>query len=178
MTRLRDQIKEPSPILIGLSFGGMVAIELCKQMEVKQLILISTVKSRRELPVYYRLAGLLRLNRLAPTFFFRKSSFITNWFFGAESEEDKRMLKEIMKSASPKYVRWAVNQVLNWKNEKVPGHYFHIHGTNDRILPMRNIHVNMPVKNGGHFMVLNRAKEISSILGKIMESKTVTEVRE
>ena len=88
------------------------------------------------------------------------------------------MLKEIMKSASPKYVRWAVNQVLNWKNEKVPGHYFHIHGTNDRILPMRNIHVNMPVKNGGHFMVLNRAKEISSILGKIMESKTVTEVRE
>jgi esterase/lipase len=33
------QIKEPNPILIGLSFGGIIAIEIAQQISVKKLYL-------------------------------------------------------------------------------------------------------------------------------------------
>lgn len=44
--KLLTQIKEENPILMGVSLGGILAIEISKLIPVKKLILISTVKSK------------------------------------------------------------------------------------------------------------------------------------
>src|SRR6187402_1248228 len=63
-TRMRAEIIEENPILCGLSFGGMMSIEISKQIPVEKLILISSIKSVKELPRWMKTCGFLRLNRL------------------------------------------------------------------------------------------------------------------
>ena len=96
-TRLLSQIKTTKPTLIGLSFGGIMAVEVAKQIETEKVILIASVKTKTEIPFYYRLAGQIKIHRLLPTRLLKKSNFITNWFFGVSSTFDKQLLKTILK---------------------------------------------------------------------------------
>src|ERR1044071_3731439 len=54
--RMAASIKEDDPILIGVSFGGMIAIEIARQRPVQKLILISSIKCVAELPRWMRIA--------------------------------------------------------------------------------------------------------------------------
>ena len=44
--RISTVIKEPDPVLIGYSFGGLIAIEISKLMPVKKIILLASVKNQ------------------------------------------------------------------------------------------------------------------------------------
>jgi pimeloyl-ACP methyl ester carboxylesterase len=82
-----DQVPAGPLILMGVSFGGMMAIEMAKHISVAKVILISSVKSRRELPAGIKLAAALGLYRLIPS---RQAAWmrsIGNYFLGAEEEE-------------------------------------------------------------------------------------------
>ncbi len=92
-TRLLDQITTTKPTLIGLSFGGLIAVEVAKQIETEKVILIASAKTKNEIPFYYRFAGQLKIHRLLPTRILKSSNFITNWLFGASSTFDKQLLK-------------------------------------------------------------------------------------
>ena len=48
--RLKEQIVHDHPVLMGVSFGGMMAIELAKIFPVDKVVLISSIKSANELP--------------------------------------------------------------------------------------------------------------------------------
>ena len=78
--RLLEQIDSDHPILIGVSFGGTMAIELGKLIQVKQIILISSVETKWDLPFYYRMVGWWKLNKLIPSPFFKTVNAITFWF--------------------------------------------------------------------------------------------------
>lgn len=153
-------------ILIGLSFGGMLAVEVSKIIPVKKVILIASAKNKNELPKYFRLVGTLKLNYLVPSSLLKTTNFITNWLFGATTLAEKRLLKNIIKDTDPNFLKWAINQILNWKNLSVPQNCIHIHGKHDRILPSKYVKVDYKIKNGGHFMTVNRPKEIESIIKK------------
>ncbi len=66
-TRLLDQITTTNPTLIGLSFGGLIAVEVAKQIDTEKVILIASAKTKKEIPFYYRFAGQLGLQKLLPT---------------------------------------------------------------------------------------------------------------
>ena len=163
-TRLLDQITTTKPILIGLSFGGLIAVEVAKQIDTEKVILIASSKTKKEIPFYYRLAGQLGLHKLLPTRLLKSPNFITNWFFGTSSTFDKQLLKQILIDTNPAFLRWAIDKVARWSNQKQTKNIFHIHGTSDRILPLSFIKCNSTIKNGGHLMTLNKADELNQIL--------------
>src|SRR5579863_8545823 len=72
--RMSRNVSTSNPILMGVSFGGMMAVEISKHISVKKMILISSVKLSRELPQWMKLSGRLRLNKLAPS---RQPSWFT-----------------------------------------------------------------------------------------------------
>ena len=84
--------------------------------------------------------------------------------FGLESSQEKKLLKSIFKDTDLKFLKWAINEIVNWKNEIVPLNIFHIHGNKDRIISMKNVKTDFVIDNGGHFMTVNKAKEIESII--------------
>jgi len=166
--RMLGQIKEERPIILGLSFGGMVAVEMARQIEVSKLILVSAVKTYSEIPKWMRLSGALKLHKFIPIKTNRFTEKIDDRRMGIETAEEKRFVDAYRKKADQNYVNWAVDQILNWKNNWLPEKLYHIHGENDRMFPLRNIHATHIIKKGTHIMILNRADEISACIEQIL----------
>lgn len=151
-------------VFIGLSFGGLIAQEAAKKMQPLQTIIISSISSPQEIPWYFRFAGKLKLNRFAPFRLLKFASQSVNRIFGAKREEDKKLMAEIIRDADVDLLKWSVEKLLSWKNENPVENIFHIHGDEDRLLPLKNKKVNVIVKDGSHLMVFNRAEEIEKII--------------
>jgi pimeloyl-ACP methyl ester carboxylesterase len=162
--RMSLQVKENDPVLMGVSFGGMMSIEIAKIKTVQKLILISSVKSIGELPAWMKVTGKLKLNLLMPPRSPQWMSPIADNYLGVTSGEEKTLAKSFREIVSPDYLHWAVDKVLNWQNTDHPAPIFHIHGTHDKTFPIRNIRPTHAIQNGGHFMVMNKADEISAIV--------------
>ena len=163
-TRLLEQIPTERPILIGLSFGGIMAIEVAKQIDTTKVILIASAKTKKEIPFYYRMAGRIGLHKLLPVRFLKNSNAVTNWFFGAKSSFDKQLLKEILHNTDPAFLKWAIDKIVHWPNQEEPENIFHIHGTKDRILPLSFVNCDVIIKNAGHLMVLDKSEELNKVL--------------
>jgi hypothetical protein len=163
--RMSAAIREPFPLLLGVSFGGIMAIEIAKLLLVKKLFVVSSVKSANELPFWMKNVGRLQLNKIFPVKPFRLIQPIANNRLGVSNEEEKLMIRAYRQSADPVYLNWAINQVLNWKNNWQPDNLIHIHGDQDKIFPIRKITVTNIIKGGTHLMIYNRAQEISQIIG-------------
>ena len=168
--RLTLQIHHSNPILIGVSFGGMICIEISKLIEVEKIILISSIKSFNELPLWMRLAGKLKLNKLLPMKPFKLLHPLENYNLGAETTDEKKLLYEYRKNLNPQYSEWGINIILNWKNNHIPKNLFHIHGSNDRIFPLKKLKPDYIV-NGGHLIIMNRYAAVKEYVDKILNLK-------
>lgn len=167
--RISRIITTDTPILIGLSFGGIVAVEISKIIKTKQIILIASAKNKFELPKFNQVSGKLKLNKLIPKSVFKKQNFFTNWLFGIETESDKQLLKDILNDTDADFFFWAINEIVTWKNEAIPENVIHIHGNKDHIIPFKNVKADFVIVGGGHFMTVNKAKEIQNIILSLLK---------
>lgn len=166
--RIREQITDENPILLGLSFGGMIAVEISKQISFDRLILLASAKVSNEIPPYFRLAGKMRLQALIPTAWLKRPNRLLYWLFGTKTAWERNLLKQILADTDPLFLDWALRQIATWKNEVSPRQVLHIHGTADRILPIKFIKSDVQLDNAGHFMTLNRAHELSLLIRKYL----------
>ncbi|HEU5289478.1 MAG TPA: alpha/beta hydrolase [Cyclobacteriaceae bacterium] len=164
--RLSDQIQNQKPILIGVSFGGMMAVEIAKLREPEKVILISSAKTKHDIPMLYWLAGMSNIVKILPGSLFKKVNSLTYWFFGAHGTIEQAMLRKIISDTDDTFLKWAINQITNWKNETIIRNTFLIHGNQDRILP--NKKPDFIIEKGGHLMITNRPAEINSIIRKLI----------
>ncbi|HEY8687723.1 MAG TPA: alpha/beta hydrolase [Chitinophagaceae bacterium] len=161
--QLLKQITSNKPILIGLSFGGIMAAEVAKIIETEKIILIASVKTYCEIPPYFQNSSSLQFHQLLPTWLLTRPNFIINWFFGTQSKSDRKLLAEILNDTDPLFLKWAMGKIANWKNVIIHKNLIHIHGTAGRLFPIRYVKCDIPVKDGGHFMTVNNAKELNAI---------------
>ncbi|MBS1512499.1 MAG: alpha/beta hydrolase [Bacteroidetes bacterium] len=154
--------------LLGLSFGGMLATEMLDHIRPQKTILLSSIACKKELPLLYRFSGMLKLNKLLPKKNIRKSNVFTNWLFSIDAKNDGILLQEILMASNPSFTHWAINAIVNWQREEAPAHIIRIHGTKDHVLPIKNFKPVYTIEKGGHFMVANRAGEISAIIKTVL----------
>jgi esterase/lipase len=166
--RMAAQISEPAPVLLGVSFGGMIGIEIAKQVAVKKLFIISSIKSVKELPSWMRIVGKMKLNKLLPTKSYKYTEKVDNNRLGVTTEEEREMVRAYRRNADPQYLEWAINQVVNWKNDWQPDQIVHIHGDKDKIFPVKKLQNTHIIKDGTHMMIYNRAKEIGQYIGETL----------
>ena len=167
--RMMEYIKEDSAVLLGVSFGGMIGIEIAKQLPLQKLIIISSIKTTGEMPRWMKLAGALQLNKLLPTRSYKLSEKIDNNRLGVTNKEEREMVRAYRKNADPIYLNWAIDKVVNWKNNWQPDNLVHIHGDKDKIFPIKKINPTYIIKEGTHMMIYNRAKDISAFIEKELE---------
>ncbi|MDB5223699.1 MAG: alpha/beta hydrolase [Chitinophagaceae bacterium] len=169
--KLIGQIHHNNPILIGLSFGGIMCIEIAAQIKAELVIIISSIKSNTEMPLWMRLSGKLKLNRLLPMRSFKLIEQLEDYNLGVKSKEEKQMVHDYRKNIDPVYSNWAVNAILNWKSKKAPGDLYHIHGDMDRIFSIKKIKPDYTIHNGGHLMILNKSDEVIKCISSILRNK-------
>ena len=157
--------------LIGYSFGGIIAQEISQIIDVDQIILISTCKSRAENSLALKALSPLKFNKVIKKNIILKTFPLWASSYGYETPEEMEIFRSMIKKNTDTYLDWAVKSVSTWERNfefNVP--IIHIHGDKDRTFPIKNINdVKHIVKGGDHFMIYKKAKEIALLLKKYMK---------
>jgi hypothetical protein len=163
--RLIEQIDQTRPFsLIGVSFGGIVSIQLSRLLSPLQNVIISSFCFKEEVSKFYIFLGKIKIYRVFPTRILLKPYKILFWLFGTKNPEEKELLKKILRDTDQAFFRWAIDQLFAWDNSWRPANFVHIHGTADKILPYHENMKAIPVEGGEHLMVFSKADIVSRIL--------------
>lgn len=162
--RIKSQITVENPYFIGVSFGGIVAVEVSKLIRVEKMVLISSAKTKKELNKRQFFFMKLGLYRIIPRGLIKRTNFLTYRYFGAHSKSDKKALTRLLEDTDVTFFRWALKSIAYWDNKEPPERTIQIHGTADRVIASRLVHPDYRIKGGGHLMVYNQANAISKII--------------
>lgn len=158
-------------VLIGVSLGGMLAVEMAKIRKPEKVILISSAKTRSELPTYLRWLSKTKIHRLYPTTWLTEAFILIRPFFGKMPPREYELFKDMFKNVGEEFIDWAKVAVMEWQNEEVPDNLYHIHGTADRILPIKYIKNCTPVQGGSHYMIITKSGEVSRLVQEFLTLK-------
>jgi len=92
--------------ILGVSFGGLIAVEISKKMDPQLTILVSSVETTSQLPFLHRAFGKLGILPLLPTLLFKPPKILANILFGAKN---KLLLNQIIEDTDLDFAKWAVN---------------------------------------------------------------------
>lgn len=169
--RFAQQIDPASnPVLIGYSFGGMVAIEISKHIPVAAVILVSSIKHYQERPVAMMLGASIRLNRFVRAEFGKNFRFAYAWLNDPSNAKEEAFIDTMAAEMNPRHTDWAIANALAWRHKAPVPRLYHIHGDRDRIFPIRYIGRCIRIPGGTHLMLLNKGPEISAHIERIVTS--------
>lgn len=166
--RLRNQIPEKDPIVVGVSFGGMLVTEIAKEDENVKGIIISSNKTSKEFPGIYRAGKYFPAYKWLPSSVLKKMLLVFRPMISAKGIEQKKIIKQIIIDSDIDFLKWALNSILYWENEQIPKNIIHIHGTADKLLPYRLVKADHTIKNGRHLMIMDEFEEVSSLLKELI----------
>jgi len=153
--------------LMGVSFGGMLCIELSKFLEPSMTLLISSSKTRAELPANIRFFAGFPIHRLVNDALYRVFASLMRRRVGVQPDFDA-IFHDMKKQCPPGFFAGAIHCIVNWKNKQIPPRVYHLHGDTDRVLPLKNIHPDQVLKGGNHFMIVNQADQVSEWINTIL----------
>jgi len=165
--RLSCTVNHEEPTVVcGVSFGGIVARELASCLNATSCVLISSVRSPRELPPWFRICRLMA-PRPAVAIMKTIRDIATYWPRRLKSSSTWRLMK--LGGKSGEWHRWATAAVLNWNlskdAERIPS--IHIHGDRDATFPIRYTGADTVIHGGGHVLPLTHCEEIAEKLRQI-----------
>lgn len=162
--RMERFLPDGPVVLIGYSFGGIIAQEIHKRRPEITLVLINTLVDEREKPLWLRIMRYLPLYRLARGKWRIKLLPIYGRRYGLKNREDISILQKMF-SESPNALRmWSIQALIGWVGQKPESEQFlRLHGTKDKVFPLTRMRGEGKwIQNGRHFMVWQRAEEVAS----------------
>jgi pimeloyl-ACP methyl ester carboxylesterase len=163
-----EQIDTKEPfMLLGLSFGGMLCVELGKITKPEKIILISSAKTSEGLSWPIRCFKYMPLHLLVPDRWLRWLAYHSRIILGFLVDYMPR-LSAMIKEMPEGYFKNSINYIVNWDNKVVPSNCVLIHGTHDKLVWHRKKFVDYTVPAGTHAMVITKAGEVNQLLEKIL----------
>lgn len=165
--RLADQIDTKKTFaLIGVSFGGMCALEIARKLHPVKTFLVSSSKSIDEVPMKIKMWRYIPMYKAVSDKAYKKGALILKRQFGVTNEDQAKKFRDMLNTAPDGYFKGAVHCIMSWRSDDVlPKGIVHIHGTHDQVLPYKKVRSpHYTIDRGTHFMIVNRAKEINRII--------------
>jgi len=171
--RIVQNITHKNPVLIGVSFGGVLVQEMARLVKTRKVIIISSVKCNTEFPRRMRFAKMTRAYRFFPTGIMVKVDWLAKIAIGNNMISRRLNLYEKFLSVrDKKYLDWALRTIILWSRTEPDDNVIHIHGDADEVFPPKYIKGFIPVKGGKHIMIINKYKWLNENLpGIILEDK-------
>ena len=166
--RLAEQIDHSQPFaLIGMSFGGMCAVEIAKKLNPVKTILVSSNKTYTEIPMNMRMWAQFPFYKNFNDSFYKGAAMSIKSLFGVKSKEHSERFERMLNSAPENYFSGAIHCLLTWDNREIPENLVHIHGTADLVLPYQKVsNCDYTIQDGTHFMIVNKSEEINPIINE------------
>ncbi len=161
---------EANSVLVGVSFGGLLVQEMAKHKSFRKIIVISAVKSKKELTKLILFDKYTKVHRLLPTGLVNNVELLAKYAFGETVSKRLELYEQYLSVRDKRYIDWAIDSIVNWQQLSPPENVVHIHGEKDAVFPMANIKDCIPVRNGTHTMIIHRVKWFNENLPKLISS--------
>lgn len=168
--RMVAHIKHDNIVLLGVSFGGILVQEMARHIEVSKLIIVSSVKSKHELPRRMKLSRKLKLYKILPTRLVEDIDTLAKYAFGETIKNRVTLYKKYLSMNDRRYIKWAVKEMICWDQDEYKKGIIHIHGSADKVFPVKYINDYIPLERGTHIMVITRAKWFNKHLKELIEN--------
>ena len=166
--RMRQFIKHENIVLLGVSFGGVLVQEISKCINVRKLIIVSSVKSMHELPKKMLLAKSTGAYKIVPTHLVSKIDIFEKYAFGKLMVKRIELYKKYLSVNNNKYLSWAIKEMVCWEQKTYDPEIVHIHGESDSVFPIKNISNCIRIPKGTHIMIINKYKWFNENLPDII----------
>lgn len=166
--RMTKEIKHENPVLIGVSFGGILVQEMAKHIKTRKVIIISSVKSNVEMPRRMKLAKATGIYKILPTSLLSNIEILSKVVLGKTVKGRIDLYEKYLKMRDKKYLDWALENVILWSQTEPNKNVIHIHGTADAVFPVKYIKNYIPIAGGTHVMIINRFRWLNENLPKLI----------
>lgn len=168
--RMCEDVKAEKPVLVGVSFGGIIAQEMSKYLDPKKVIIISSVKHHNELPKRFQTLKFTKIYKLFPTKVLINFEDYGQYFLGKYLKKRVTVYKKYLSVRNKLYLNWSINTIIQWKQKNETKNSIHIHGTKDLVFPIKNIANCIKIDGGSHVMIITKAKKLSKIIDTVLTS--------
>jgi pimeloyl-ACP methyl ester carboxylesterase len=170
--RIAKKIKRENPVLIGVSFGGILVQEMAKHINTRKVIIISSVKSNLEFPRRMKIAKTTKAYKLIPMSLILNLENLAKFSFGAKINHRLKLYEKFLSVRDIGYLEWAVEKVILWDRTVADESVIHIHGEMDDVFPIKYIKECTVVKGGSHIMILNKYRWFNAnLVAVILDTK-------
>ena len=167
--RMCAEIKHENPILIGVSFGGIVVQEMNRFIKVHKTVVISSVLHQNEFPLRMKFAKRTKIYKLLPSSLLSDVEKMAKYAFGETIKSRVKLYEKYLSMSDGNYLKWAIQEIVNWEQNQHLKNIIHIHGSDDKIFPKQNIkHHFVEVNKGTHVMIVYKYKWFNENLPKLL----------
>ena len=168
--RICNKIKKPDPILIGVSFGGILIQEISKHINCKKIIIISSIKSSYELPVTMKMAKKTNIHKILPYQWVNSLDKLALFAFGNGIKKKIKLYQKYLSFRDSNYLKWAMNCIVSWDQKEIIEGLIHIHGKKDNVFPIINLSGKVYLIEGNHAIIITKANLINKLLSKLLNN--------
>lgn len=161
-------VTHKNPVLIGVSFGGILVQEMSKIIAVQKVIIVSSVKSKIELPKRMLFARYTSIHKVLPTGLVKNVELLAKYAFGETVTKRLALYERYLSIRDKWYIDWCIHEMVNWQQVTPSKGLIHIQGDKDAVFPLSNIKNCIVVNNGTHTMIIHRAKWFNEHLPTII----------
>lgn len=168
--RIADTICSPRPFyLVGVSLGGMIALEVARHVDPLAVILISSCRSCAELPWWSRAGRFIA--RAVPASLQKWVNVRTPaaaWALGACTPAQGMLARDMIRDTPATFLKWGLLEALCWPG---PGELrmpvYRVHGARDRTIPCPGTSVDHVIAGGGHLINLTHSDRVNAFIESI-----------
>ena len=171
--RMVAKIKHENPVLIGVSFGGILVQEMAGFIVTRKVIIISSVKTNLEFPRRMIIAKNTKAYKLIPSSLVQNIESLAKFSFGKKVNQRLKLYEKFLSVRDKRYLDWAIEQVILWNRTVADQKVIHIHGDLDDVFPIKYIKNSIEVTGGTHIMILNKYKWLNANLPSIIMTDLV-----
>lgn len=150
-------------LLVGVSFGGVLAQELASRVGARLVVGIATGRHRRDVPRLLRFAELVARN-IAPLTTAPGRLAVQARLFGGLTPRQARLMVSMMKESSPEFVREAARMVCGWEGCPAACPSRFLHGREDLIMRPRTFQPDVWIEGAGHLVNLTHARRVNAFV--------------
>jgi hypothetical protein len=166
--RITKNVKHENPVLIGVSFGGILVQEMSKHIKTRKIIIISSVRSNLEFPRRMKIGKSTKAYKLIPMKLLLNIENLAKFSFGEKVNKRIKLYEKFLAVRDLNYLQWAVESVICWDRTEIDEKVIHIHGDQDDVFPIKYIKKCIIVKGGTHIMIINKYKWLNENLPSII----------
>ena len=164
--RLKQELKNDRKyFIVGVSFGGIVALELSKHINSTGCLLVGSISSPYGISFSNR--QLLKLFRLDSKKIIEASKFLHKRF-SKYSPNHLRSKTRIFTGTKARFYSWAFEELSKWKPERINTPIYHVHGSNDEIFSINRVRPTKIIDGGKHNIMLSHSDVISRYIKEIL----------